>query len=345
MPEFPWRRRVRRPGQDPAAAVAQVVPEPARQGSRGTAYLERAASCYLRAGNPAAAADCLSKLGRYDQAAQVWLDCGEYQQAVAMYLRTDELAEVSAWIYVHHLGEPAAAREVARRVSQRLSSAPRSAQGPDTARQSYLTDRLRRVRAHLEQQRISLPADAVSQATVSHHVIGQIVDLFDMRLTMGDLILAIKKISEAKTGAILRGDWLAGYAASEIESLLVDEQTVRLGERELVLQRSRFPETRMLSCDLVLARCDAAEGAPHQRITPVLAQTQTYLADSRRPWVPRIETWGVAIASAIRRYDQVALIFAAAVRGQRPGATMRWSRWSTEVLHTDSAMLTAAELS
>jgi hypothetical protein len=47
------------------------------------------------------------------------------------------------------------------------------------------------------------------------------------------------------------------------------------------------------------------------------------------------EGWAVALAETVRRYDQVALVFAAAVRGGRRGAAERWARWSQAVLHTE----------
>jgi hypothetical protein len=60
------------------------------------------------------------------------------------------------------------------------------------------------------------------------------------------------------------------------------------------------------------------------------------------PLAVRVEEWAVMVAEAAYRYDQVALIFAAAVRGRRPGAEHRWAAWSTRVLHTELILPPAA---
>ncbi len=103
------------------------------------------------------------------------------------------------------------------------------------------------------------------------------------------------------------------------------------------------PVLNVMSRRLVLARCDIAEGLPTRRILPVLADVQTILAEplAGEPTWPvtaadlRIERWAVALAEAAHRYDQVALVFAAAVRGRRTGTEQRWAEWSLRVLHTE----------
>ncbi len=105
----------------------------------------------------------------------------------------------------------------------------------------------------------------------------------------------------------------------------------------------------VLSRRLVLARCDVADGLPDRHILPVLADVQAMLAEPlviEPAWSAiaaglRIEQWAVALAEAVHRYDQVALVFAAAVRGQRTGAEQRWAEWSVRVLHTELTLPSA----
>jgi hypothetical protein len=84
---------------------------------------------------------------------------------------------------------------------------------------------------------------------------------------------------------------------------------------------------------IVLGRCDVAEGA-RQTVLPLLTDVQEALAGRTAPADQRIEDWSVSIAEALHRYDQVALVFAAAVRGRRWNAAQRWSDWALEHLGT-----------
>jgi hypothetical protein len=84
---------------------------------------------------------------------------------------------------------------------------------------------------------------------------------------------------------------------------------------------------------LVLARCDVADGGADGRPRETLDEVMDRLADRGLGWLdPDIETWAVLTAEAMRRPDLVALIFAAAVRGHRPGAGARWDEWSSTAL-------------
>ncbi|WUI02592.1 soluble NSF attachment family protein [Spirillospora sp. NBC_00431] len=88
--------------------------------------------------------------------------------------------------------------------------------------------------------------------------------------------------------------------------------------------------------DLVLARCDLAEGGPPALAVPALQRVCADLADPDRVPYPHrdLEDWGLVVAELAGRLDQAALIFAAAVRGHRPGAEGRWTRWADRVLGT-----------
>jgi hypothetical protein len=85
---------------------------------------------------------------------------------------------------------------------------------------------------------------------------------------------------------------------------------------------------------LVLARCDLAEGRPAELILPAIEQACADLADPDRVPFPHreLESWAVTLAELASRFDQVALVFAAAVRGGRIGATVRWTDWALRTL-------------
>jgi hypothetical protein len=91
---------------------------------------------------------------------------------------------------------------------------------------------------------------------------------------------------------------------------------------------------------LVLARCAIAEGAPPSSILPVIDDTCAELAEPTVPYDRLTEEWAVAVAGLAQRYDQVALIFAASVRGLRRGAAQRWSDWSGQALGAPLAVST-----
>jgi hypothetical protein len=84
---------------------------------------------------------------------------------------------------------------------------------------------------------------------------------------------------------------------------------------------------------LVLARCDAAEGVASERSRSTLDEVMDRLGRRDRRWLdPEVEGWAVLTAESMGRPDLVALIFAAAVRGLRPGARERWADWSSRKL-------------
>ena len=83
---------------------------------------------------------------------------------------------------------------------------------------------------------------------------------------------------------------------------------------------------------LVLARCDVAEGAPPASILPVFDAVCTEIADPDGDRDRFVEEWAVSLAEHVQRYDQVALVFAAAVRGRRYGAEQRWIQWADRVM-------------
>ncbi|MGH3937568.1 MAG: hypothetical protein ACRDTG_02885 [Pseudonocardiaceae bacterium] len=105
-----------------------------------------------------------------------------------------------------------------------------------------------------------------------------------------------------------------------------------------------IPAVTPLRRRLILARCDVAEGRSPATGLAVLADACTELAKYSPLTDQNIELWAVALAEAMDRDDQVALVFAAAVRGRRPGAAQRWRTWSHQVLHTDLVLPPAEPL-
>ncbi len=85
---------------------------------------------------------------------------------------------------------------------------------------------------------------------------------------------------------------------------------------------------------LVLAHCDLAEGRPAELVLPAIDQACSDLADADRVPFPHrdLENWAITVAELAGRYDQAALVFAAAVRGRRMGAAARWTDWALRTL-------------
>jgi hypothetical protein len=95
------------------------------------------------------------------------------------------------------------------------------------------------------------------------------------------------------------------------------------------------PAPPALRRQLILARCDVAEGRPATSSLVAIAAAQAELSRPAALADHYVEPWSVTLAEAVRRPDQVALIFAAAVRGRRYGAEERWRTWMRDVLHAD----------
>ncbi len=86
---------------------------------------------------------------------------------------------------------------------------------------------------------------------------------------------------------------------------------------------------------LALARCDVADQHSDSGPLTVLADARTYLERPAGFPDQYIEQWAVAVATSMRREDQVALLYAAGVRAGRADAADRWAAWSREVLHCE----------
>lgn len=96
--------------------------------------------------------------------------------------------------------------------------------------------------------------------------------------------------------------------------------------------RREPPEGTSLRQQLVLAYCDVSEGAPAASILPVIEAVCEELADPDGDRDRFVEEWAISLAEHVHRYDQVALVFAAAMRGRRYGAEQRWVQWAHRVM-------------
>lgn len=342
MPDVSWRRPRRKAAHAQRArakAAPSTPPPPAIQ----PRYLYRAADCYRRAGEPLEAAGCLRLLGDYEQSAQLYLDSGSYEQAALAYLE-DGQHEVAAWIYAHDLGRPEVARGLLQLAEQGVARAAVS-----RANEVAGADRLTSWHGQVGviRDRISGVAPGSDPgsvaAAVRRRIAGLAAELIGDSGGHRDLAPFLVEIRQLKQAAISGDDWPAGYCARELERLISDEREARQTDRHAAGQRQLRDVPRGLGQRLVLARCAVAEGLRPDRILPALTQTQEVLADPRVLDVHKAEAWGVAIAEVIHRYDQAALIFAAAVRGRRPGAAERWRAWSARVLKVNLVVPADAE--
>jgi hypothetical protein len=72
--------------------------------------LDRAGTCYARAGLLVEAARCYREAGSFRRAADLWESLGQLREAAQDYGRAG-LFDTAAWILAHHLGDVAAARQ------------------------------------------------------------------------------------------------------------------------------------------------------------------------------------------------------------------------------------------
>jgi hypothetical protein len=146
--------------------------------------------------------------------------------------------------------------------------------------------------------------------------------------------------SFADAGLPELGAWLLAHLAGQparARALLGPAPVMNLADAAVASETSAdLPQpSSNLRRRLVLARCEIAEGAAPDVIRPVVADVCTALADQSARPDQVTEEWAVALSVAAARYDQAALVFAAAVRGRRYGAELRWKAWSSDVLHAE----------
>lgn len=140
----------------------------------------------------------------------------------------------------------------------------------------------------------------------------------------GDLFVEMGRFAEAAAEFAHRepdrAAWLLAHHADDAA-----------GARAMLPEPSPSDESQQLRARLVRARCAIAEGAPDTAVLPDLEAARAALA---RPAFrdPFLEPWAVGLAEAAGREDQVALVYAAAVRGNRYGAAQRWADWMRATL-------------
>jgi hypothetical protein len=147
--------------------------------------------------------------------------------------------------------------------------------------------------------------------------------------TAGELSGAARAFADA--GLPELGAWLLAHKAdrpAEARALL----SVSRLDRGSDAGPGTGPTPSLLRRHLVIARCELAEGEGAAAIRPVIAEVCAALGDRNVRPDQVTEEWAVALSETAARYDQAALVFAAAVRGGRYGAEHRWKTWSARVL-------------
>ncbi len=130
----------------------------------------------------------------------------------------------------------------------------------------------------------------------------------------------------ARSGNIDQAAWILAHDCADpaaARRFLTADDSVGQGAAD-----SSEPTPAQLRRLVVTARCDLAAGALRHEIVAVLVRICDDLERPRRAHDIQLETWSVQLAEALGRDDQVALVFAAAVRGGRSGARQRWEEWS-----------------
>ncbi|WP_250291567.1 hypothetical protein [Frankia sp. CiP1_Cm_nod1] len=339
--------------------------------------LERAADCYLRAGHTVEAARCYRDAGSFQRAAELSIRTGRYRDAAADYTAAG-LVHVAAWLLVHNLDDPAAARASlsadpdpglsgifglsgsygpagpAARAADATAEPAEMTAGPAAAgRTAGSVVTAADVPAGSARPVAAPAGSVVGTAEMVAGSAGSVVGTAEMVAgPAGSVVGAVGSVA-GSAGSVVGADGIVvdsawsvpsavgtaiGLAGSVVGAVgMVPGAVGRMGEPAVA---SVFD---VLSRRLVLARCDVADGLPARRVLPVLADVQAVLAEPpvAEPLWPvaaaglRVEQWAVALAEAAHRYDQVALVFAAAVRGRRAGAEQRWAEWSLRVLRTE----------
>jgi hypothetical protein len=169
-------------------------------------------------------------------------------------------------------------------------------------------------------------ARLVSDAVRCYRLAGAYRRAADLNVSLGEFREAAADYEQS--GLPELAAWLLVHRAADPAAARAI--IAKLGDEHAVPLRNR----------LVLARCAIAEDALPTVVLPVLSDTCASLADPATTYDRFTEEWAVIVAGIVQRYDQVALIFAAAVRGGRYGAVRRWAAWTEQTLGTE---LTVAE--
>ncbi|GAA1392535.1 hypothetical protein GCM10009639_24330 [Kitasatospora putterlickiae] len=161
----------------------------------------------------------------------------------------------------------------------------------------------------------------------------------------GELGLWSEAVTDFRSGQLVhQAAWTLVHELGDPREARRLIRMVRPGELEAHEARSAMvdddyypfaPDRFTVRDRLVLARCDAAEGTGPDSLPPVLRAAANHLQDRRQVFDRLVEDWAVTLAEQHRRYDQVALIYAASLRGRRRNAATRWRDWASRVLHAE----------
>lgn len=302
--------------------------------SREEAY-EQAALNYRRAGYDLDAARCYQRAGAHRRAAEIYQAQGRYGEAAKSFADAG-LPELGGWLLAHDAGQPAEARallgaldgESSHGVEQPSEPWPSlyiGYNGHRAARTVFAGTVCQIGRAPSADFTLHDPRVEWNHATVS---------------TEGGIWLF-------EDSGTTTGSWLAG-TRQRIGRLEIPSGDIRLGhpcngpllqfEYSTASPPAGWRDGRQgpsLRRRLVLARCELAEGNPADAIRPLIADVCASLAASSGRSDQVAEDWAVRLSEVAARYDQAALVFAAAVRGGRYGAAQRWQAWSVRVLGTE----------
>jgi hypothetical protein len=172
-------------------------------------------------------------------------------------------------------------------------------------------------------ERAGLPAEAARCYRES----GSLRRSADLYLRQGEFRQAAQDYAES--GLPEQAAWILVHQCGDPVSARALLEHDGLGEHDGPGETAEAELRRQV----VLARCSAAEGS-EEAAAAALAAVCADFGAPRRLHDKTLEGWSVELADAIGRDDLIALVYAAAVRGGRPGAATRWDAWSRRVLGT-----------
>lgn len=312
--------------------------------SREEAY-EQAAACYRRAGYDLEAARCYRLAGAHRRAAEIYESAGRHAEAAASFADAG-LPELGAWLLAHQAGQPAEARALLARAGRDGSGAAPLPSGPWPAivARVWVGRRRDQSRVLAAGTTYTIGSNPASDIVVSDPWVSPLHA--DVR-TEGPAWVFTDTVSSS-------GSWVEGRRERVTLLEVPADHGVRLGSPDdgpllrfeyATVSQDQVPRgwdewlagrgQSSLRDRLVFARCEIAEGESADTIRPVIADVCAALANKSARSDQVTEEWAVALSEAAARYDQAALVFAAAVRGGRYGAAQRWQAWSVRVLGTE----------
>jgi FHA domain len=313
--------------------------------SREEAF-EAAAVCYRRAGHDLDAARCYREAGAYRRAAEIYEALGRHREAAESYADAG-LPEIGAWLLVHRGGQPGQARALLAQ-PKRGGRPPAAAGGRETTGlvgpwptllvlAGTPLSPVAVLRRWSEYTIGRDPAAGITlddpQVSWRHAVVGTDGDqwVFEDSGSSGGSWLGRQRITRVTVPLDVAGRDDGIRLGSPRDGCPLEFANGSVSESDWQAE----PDPPALRRRLVLARCDIAEGEPPEVIRPVIADACAALAGWRLRSDQVTEEWAVALSEAAARYDQAALVFAAAVRGGRYGAEQRWKAWSARVLDAE----------